>query len=68
MTDEQILNMFQHPGINASWFARRLFEGRPGRVESVFHNKLNHNRGETFSPEEMAKLREVVREFANYPI
>jgi hypothetical protein len=61
MTDQQILNMFQHPGINASWFARRVFEDKRGHVESMFHNKLNGNRGEHFTKQEMQRLREVIR-------
>jgi hypothetical protein len=68
VTDQQLLNIFQHPGINASWFARRVFEGQRGHVETKFIQKLNNYNGTGFTKQEMQRLREIMFEFASYPI
>jgi hypothetical protein len=62
MTDEEIINMLQHPAFNKSYFARLMY-GSGHTAATRFHNKL-YRRGNEFTETEMIKLRIIVKGFA----
>ena len=61
LTDNEIDNILDHPGINASWFFKEAFEDI--NVNKA-HNKWRNRQGQKFFKEEYDKLEQVIKKFS----